>query len=62
MIIIFNNDVMIFATKFVLFDLKSIISYKMHYNKSKSFCHALTDSFSRLVSILTFLLFHGQSD
>ena len=33
MIVICNNDIMIFAITLVLFDLKSIISYLMHYNE-----------------------------
>ena len=58
MIIICNNDIIEFALKLVMFDLISIIIHFTHYNTNKSFCHVMTDSFSRLVPILTFLLCH----
>ena len=58
MIIICKNDIMIFTIKLVLFDLKGIISYFLHYNENKSFCHAVTNSFSKLASVLTCLLCH----
>ena len=38
MIIISDNDVIIFAITLVLLDFKSIITYLMHYNKNKSLC------------------------
>ena len=43
MIIICNNDIMIFPVKLVVIDLKSIISYLMHSNKNKNSCHAVMD-------------------
>ena len=63
MIIICNNDTMIFVIKLMLFDLKSIISYLMHYNKNKrqqSLSRCDGQSFSKLLSILTFLLCYGK--
>ena len=42
MIVVCNNDIMIFVLNLVLFDLKIIISYLMHYNKNISFCHTVT--------------------